>query len=148
MITGALRLSADHPDVGVRIGMDLVEISEVARSISDFGDRYLRRVFAEHELLGCRTHSGDPDVERLAARFAAKEATIKALDIADATELTHIVVVNAANGRPELQLLGVYARRSHELGAFAVDLTLTHERNYAAATVIILTNNCRPGEHR
>ena len=58
----------------IRVGTDLTCVADVASSIERFGDRYLRRLFTDHEL---DATGGAP--ERLAARFAAKEATVKVL---------------------------------------------------------------------
>src|SRR5687768_5865211 len=68
------------PAVRHAVGIDLVHVTEVARSVATFGTRYLHRLYTPDELAYC-LDGGSPAVvaERLAARFAAKEATFKAL---------------------------------------------------------------------
>jgi len=64
--------------MAVRVGIDLVSVDAVRQSLSEHGEHYLSRVYSEREVRDCTTPSG-PDPERLAARFAAKEATLKVL---------------------------------------------------------------------
>ena len=68
--------------MSVGVGIDLVRVSRVAASLAQFGERFLRRVFTEAEI-AYATSSPGLTAERLAARFAAKEAAIKALGLAD-----------------------------------------------------------------
>jgi len=111
---------------GFRIGLDLVSVEAVAAAIATHGDRYLRRTYTEEELRDC---AGEP--ERLAARFAAKEAAMKALDRGDEPlPWTSIAVHRDAGGRPTLQLSGAAA----ELANF--ELSLTHDGGYSAAVVL------------
>jgi holo-[acyl-carrier protein] synthase len=116
----------------VRIGLDLVSVEGVAESIATHGERYLRRVYTDAELRDC---GGDP--ERLAARFAAKEATLKALDCGDrAVPWTAIGVLRGDSGRPALDLTGAAAELAAERGVSSLELSFTHERGYAAAVVL------------
>ena len=69
---------------GVRVGIDLVVVADVAESLERLGQRYLQRVFTPHELSCCRVRPASDgqygySAEALAARFAAKEATVKVL---------------------------------------------------------------------
>jgi holo-[acyl-carrier protein] synthase len=117
----------------VRVGTDLVRVASVEESIAAHGDRYLRRVFTERELADC---AGAP--ERLAARWAAKEATLKVLrpGPGDTVPWTEVEVVRDPGGWVELALSGDAARLAavSGLGGFAV--SLTHEAGYASAVVI------------
>src|ERR1022692_689389 len=69
----------------IRVGVDLVALADVMASVERFGDRYLQRIFTPHEIACCRLDLGPRDpvrrysLESLAARFAAKEATVKVL---------------------------------------------------------------------
>ncbi len=118
------------------VGVDLVDIAEVARSVKRFGDRYLRRVFTEHEIACCQ---GPPDVAAasLAARFAAKEATLKVLAPADARpDWRSIEVVRLPTGACKLRLRGAAARLAIERGLGPFALSMTHEAGLAAAVVV------------
>lgn len=118
------------------VGVDLVDIAEVARSVKRFGDRYLRRVFTEHEL-SCCTGAPETAAASLAARFAAKEATLKVLEPHDARpDWRSIEVVRMANGACKIRLRGAAARLAVERGLGPFALSMTHEAGLAAAVVI------------
>jgi holo-[acyl-carrier protein] synthase len=113
-----------------RVGIDLVDVSQIAGSIDAFGDRFLARVFTDAEVAYARsTH----DVAaRLAARFAAKEAVRKALRL-DGVGWRDIEVVRRADGACDLALHGA-ARAA--LGDGALALSMSHEGDHATAVVI------------
>jgi holo-[acyl-carrier protein] synthase len=117
----------------VRVGTDLVRVAAIAEAIAEHGDRYLRRLFTERELADCAGAT-----ERLAARYAAKEATLKVLRPGpeDSVPWTAIEVVRNPAGWVELSLTGRAAELAAvtDLGRFAV--SLTHEADYASAVVI------------
>jgi holo-[acyl-carrier protein] synthase len=113
------------------IGIDLTEVDDVRDSISRFGDRYLERVYTASERADCGT-----DPRRLAARFAAKEAAMKALAPADRLPWHSISVVRDAAGRPSLALSGEAAELASRLGVSGISVSLTHERSVAAAIVL------------
>jgi holo-[acyl-carrier protein] synthase len=118
------------------VGVDLVDVSEVARSVKRFGDRYLRRVYTEHEISCCQ---GPPEVaaSSLAARFAAKEATIKVLRPDGVRpDWRTIEVVRLPNGACKLRLRGAAARLAIERGLGPFALSMTHEAGLAAAVVV------------
>jgi len=118
------------------VGVDLVDISEVAKSVKRFGDKYLRRVYTEHEIACCQ---GPPDVAAgsLAARFAAKEATLKVLRPDGARpDWRSIEVVRLPNGSCKLRLRGAAARLAVERGLGPFALSMTHEAGLAAAVVV------------
>jgi holo-[acyl-carrier protein] synthase len=117
---------------GFRIGLDLVSVEAVATAIATHGDRYLRRTYTEEELRDC---AGEP--ERLAARFAAKEAAMKALDRGDEPlPWTSIAVHRDAGGRPTLRLSGAAAELAARRGLASFELSLTHDGDYSAAVVL------------
>jgi holo-[acyl-carrier protein] synthase len=118
------------------VGVDLVDIAEVARSVKHFGDLYLRRVFTEHEISCCQ---GPPDVAAgsLAARFAAKEATLKVLRPDGVRpDWRSIEVVRLPTGACKLRLRGAAARLAVERGLGPFALSMTHEAGLAAAVVV------------
>jgi holo-[acyl-carrier protein] synthase len=116
----------------MRVGIDLVTVEEVQRSIADHGERYLQRVYTDQELV----ESGRrPD--RLAARFAAKEATMKALGRRDeGFGWRSIAVRRGPQGQPSITLEGEVAALARRRGVRALTVSLTHEHDYAAAIVL------------
>lgn len=111
----------------LRVGIDLVQISRIAGSLDAFGERFLRRVYTDGELAYARR-----DPERLAARFAAKEAAKKALGL-EGVGWRELEVVREASGACELVLHGA-ARAA--AGERTLALSMSHEGDHAAAVVI------------
>lgn len=126
---------------GPRVGVDLVEVSEVRRALASFGDRFLHRLFTPSEVADCQ-RAADP-VPHLAARLAAKEATIKALLVEDLQPpWTAIEVRRSASGAPEISLTGEAARQAEENGIACLSLSLSHEGNLAVAFVVATLAPC------
>jgi holo-[acyl-carrier protein] synthase len=119
------------------VGTDLIEIKRVERVLERFGERFAQRILCEPELKRFRAHK--QPVSYLAKRFAAKEAFTKALGtgIHAPANWHGVWVVNLKSGKPQLEfsvelqklLQQRQIRRSH--------LSLTDERDIAAATVIL-----------
>lgn len=122
------------------VGIDLVAVAEVAESLrGPHRQRYLERVYTEREIDDCRGPSGRVEPERLAARFAAKEAAIKALPGAgEEVRLTQIEVVRGESGNVTLELSGRAAELFAESGGTEIALSLSHEGGFAAATVVTI----------
>jgi holo-[acyl-carrier protein] synthase len=125
--------------MALRLGLDLVEVSTVAESLRGaHRDHYLKRVYTDAEVDDCRGPSGRIEPERLAARFAAKEAAIKALPGAgEEVRLTQIEVVQDQSGAVALTLSGRAAELLKESGGTEIAVSLTHEGGFAASTVVI-----------
>jgi holo-[acyl-carrier protein] synthase len=125
--------------MALRVGLDLVEVSTVAESLRGaHREHYLKRVYTDAEVDACRGPSGRIEPERLAARFAAKEAAIKALPGAgEEVRLTQIEVIQDETGSVSLALSGRAAELLEESGAQELAVSLTHEGGFAAASVII-----------
>jgi holo-[acyl-carrier protein] synthase len=123
----------------LRVGLDLVEVSTVVESLRGaHRDHYLERVYTAREVEDCRGPSGRAEPERLAARFAAKEAAIKALPGAgEEVRLTSVEVVQDESRDVTLALSGRAAELFAESGATEIAVSLTHEGGFAAATVVI-----------
>ena len=123
------------------VGIDLVRVSRIEESMSRFGARFLRRVFTEDEI-AYATSSPSACAERLAARFAAKEAALKALKLADGgIPWTDLEVKRDASGQCELELHGSARRAVDERGSLSIALSLSHEDDYATAIVIVARND-------
>lgn len=116
-----------------RLGCDLVSIADIGASIDQFGDRYLRRVFTDHELATC---TGPAAVARLAARFAAKEATIKVLGPQnDAMPLRDIEIRSLPGGVPTVALSGFALELAERQELQDFQVSLSHEPTVAMAVV-------------
>ena len=129
------------PPIGnvVAVGVDLADVSEVRRSIDLFGAKYLDRIFTPGEQAQS-AESSDP-TPHLAARFAAKEATIKVLSVDDAIPpWTSMELKREPSGVSTLHLTGTAARFALEKGIDSVLVTLSHEKDIAIAVVVALTN--------
>jgi holo-[acyl-carrier protein] synthase len=119
------------------IGVDVCKVERIAASLERFGERMERRLFTPDELAYCRGHK-DP-LPHLAARFAAKEATSKALGtgIAGGVGWTQIEVLQPGGRVPTLRLSGVALERFRAMGAERSHLTLSHDGGLAVACVVL-----------
>ena len=118
----------------VAVGVDLIEIGRVQRVLDDFGDRFLRRVYTERE----RERYGRR-VSELAARFAAKEATSKALGTGIiGIRWREMEILSNRRGKPVLILHGRAAERAAHLGLNHFSVSLTHSRTDAMAFVVAM----------
>ena len=112
------------------VGVVLVRTERIAESLATFGDRFLRRVFTDGEIAYANEAPALAN-ERLAARFAAKEAAVKALDLVErGVGWRQIEVARAPSGAPALRLHGIETR------ATDVARSLSHEGDYATAVVV------------
>jgi holo-[acyl-carrier protein] synthase len=124
----------------LRVGIDLVEISRISESLQKFGERFLRRVFTDGEI-AFATAVPSQAAERLAARFAAKEAAIKALGLADQPmNWRDIEVRRAPSGACDMALSGAACRAAELAGVRELAVSLSHEGDYAAAIVVARLN--------
>lgn len=114
------------------IGVDIVELDRIARSAERFGDRFLKRVYTERELIYCNGR-----ITSLAARWAAKEAVAKALGTGiGKVGWREIEVISDDNCRPRLQLHGAAAELATRLEIAGFAISLSHAKEYAVAFVI------------
>jgi len=122
-----------------RVGVDLVEIGQF-RSRLEGGDGLLRAVFTDAELEYARAQRR-PWLH-LAARFAAKEATFKAIGcgVAGAISWRDVEVRRDEAGEPCLRLVGEVARRADAAGLHRFAVSLAHGRQYAIAVVLAFSN--------
>jgi len=125
----------------IRVGADVAAVHHVAESIARFGDRYLRRVYTEHEIASC---VGSPSVAAagLAARFAAKEATIKVLrPLGHQPDWRSMEVRREQEGWCRMSLSGHAAALAHEAGIAEMEVSVTHDEDIAAAVVVALCHS-------
>ena len=123
-----------HMDLppGTRIGCDLVALDDVRDSLSHFGGRFLDRVFTAAEIAYCADR-----VDRLAARFAAKEAVIKVLADTDIPTPMQEIEVVMIDGKPHVELHGSMADRAAQAGWATAQLSLSHTDCHAMAVVVV-----------
>lgn len=127
---------------GVAAGVDVIEVDRIARALADFGERFLRRVYTERERERYASR-----VPELAARFAAKEATSKALGTGiRGIKWREMEILSNRRGKPVLILHGAAADRAAALGLVAFDVSLTHSRTEAMAFVVALRGRPAPGD--
>ncbi len=120
-------------------GLDATDIPRIRRTIERFGERFLHRIFTVGELAYC-VRKRDPS-ESLAARFAAKEAAMKALGTGHTQNVLwrDIEVVRGA-GAPQLRFHGGAGRRFRAVGASSSLLTITHSESLAIAQVMLISD--------
>src|ERR1043166_568283 len=121
----------------VGTGIDIAEVPRIADSIERFGERFLNRIFTEGERRYCDAKANR--VERYAARFAAKEAGMKAIGTGWNHGVTwkDVEVTRMPGGRPTLSFHGKAGGFAAKLGAKNIALSLTHTADYAMAQVIL-----------
>ncbi|MCU1558917.1 MAG: hypothetical protein JWN09_2912 [Microbacteriaceae bacterium] len=121
---------------GVRVGCDVVDVASIEASISAFGERYLERIFTPLEQL-----QAGSSPERIAARFAGKEAVMKILRPTrdDAIPYRHIEIALLPSGAPHVRLAGAAKLRAQaeRLQGFAV--SLSHDHGVAFATALAMS---------
>ena len=125
----------------IRVGTDVTAVHQVAESVKRFGVRYLERIYTEHEISSC---TGEPLVEAasLAARFAAKEATIKVLrPVGHQPDWRSVEVRRDPGGWCTMTLTGRAAALADEAGITDLAVSLTHEGDLAAAVVVALCHS-------
>jgi holo-[acyl-carrier protein] synthase len=120
----------------VGVGIDLAEVPRIEAAISRHGRAFLERVFTDKEIRYCESHR--ERFARYAARFAAKEAAMKALGTGwrRGVRWREIEVTNAPGGRPSLRLEGVARQFAERLGVKQISITITHSGSLAIAQVI------------
>ena len=114
-------------------GVDIIEIPRIKQTLDRYGQRFLNRIFTPDEIAYC--HGRAPN---LAGRFAAKEATMKALGTGvRGVSWKDIEVVRAESGAPSVKLHGRAQKRAERLQVSEISLSISHSREYAVAFVVI-----------
>jgi holo-[acyl-carrier protein] synthase len=121
----------------VGTGIDIAEVQRIRQAIERFGERFLRRVFTDEEMRYCDSKANR--IERYAARFAAKEAAMKALGTGwnHGIRWRDVEVRRQPGGRPTILFHGKAAEFAARLGAVHVALSLSHTAEQAIAQVIL-----------
>jgi holo-[acyl-carrier protein] synthase len=121
----------------VGTGVDIAEVGRIRQSVERFGERFLHRVFTDGEIRYCEAKA--TRFESYAARFAAKEAGMKALGTGwnHGVRWRDVEVVRPKGQRPTIQFHGQAAIFAEKLGARNIVLSITHTREQALAHVIL-----------
>jgi holo-[acyl-carrier protein] synthase len=115
-----------------QVGVDLIEIDRIEAAAARWGERFIKRVYTEAERDHCRDR-----IPELAARFAAKEAVMKALGTGiKGVGWREIEVLPDPDGKPLVYLYGGARRKAEELGLGEIAISLSHSRDYALASAI------------
>ena len=122
------------------VGVDVIEIERVEVALARFGERFLRRVYTAEEAAFCRGR-----VHELAARFAAKEAVMKALGTgAKGVAWREIEVLPNHRGKPLVYLYGRARARAERIGLAGLDVSMSHSQEYAVAFVVGQSRDLEP----
>ena len=119
------------------IGVDIVDVSRVAKLLERYGDRFLQRVFTDPEMKYAM--GGANRAERLAGRFAVKEAFLKALGTGKSQGILwrDVETVRGPMGKPVVRLHGQAVRWMRYRGGSQVQVSITHDGGKAVAFVIL-----------
>ena len=116
----------------IAVGVDIIEIGRVAQALERWGQRFLERVYTPGEIAYCRGRANS-----LAARFAAKEAVMKALGTGlRGVAWREVEVVRLRGGAPTIVLHGRASKRAQAIGIDELAVSLSHSREYAVASVV------------
>lgn len=118
-------------------GVDIMEVPRMEASINRFGDHFLKRVFTDAEIAYCDSKTNR--FERYAARFAAKEAALKAIGTGwrGGISWRDVEVQRQKGGRPVIAYSGKAGEVSARLGVKRAWLSISHTKEYAIAQVIV-----------
>ncbi|HVZ18098.1 MAG TPA: holo-[acyl-carrier-protein] synthase [Terriglobales bacterium] len=121
----------------VGTGVDITEVPRIAAAIERFGDRFLKRIYTANEIRYCESRQNK--VERYAARFAAKEAALKAIGTGwrRGVAWTDVEITREPSGRPTMVFHGVAGEFAAKLGVKRVHVSLSHTVEHAIAHVIL-----------
>lgn len=121
----------------IGMGIDMVSIAKTQRLIFKFGERFLRKVFTEKEIEAGKKRT--LPVQEFASWFAVKEAVQKALGagIFGGIKFKEIEVISQSGIKPEVRLVGKAKKWAEMLGAGGIYVSISHEDDYALASVII-----------
>jgi holo-[acyl-carrier protein] synthase len=119
----------------ISTGIDIIEIERIKAVLSKYGERFLKKIYTNQEIDYCNNRPAN-----LAGRFAAKEATMKALGTGTrGVSWKDIEVIRAESGAPSIKLYKRALKRYHKLGCTNLALSFSHSRDYAIASVIATT---------
>ena len=117
-------------------GIDIVKNNRIEQLIKKYGARFLEKIYLDDEINYCNTKVNS--TPSFAARFAAKEAVVKALGTGMRKKSWHdIEIINNKQGKPEVRLFDNTAHRAEELEVDNIFLSISHEKEYSVAQIIL-----------
>ncbi|MBZ5514255.1 MAG: holo-ACP synthase [Acidobacteriia bacterium] len=121
----------------VGTGVDITETERIEQALRRYGERFLRRLYTPSEIAYCRQARNS--AERLAARFAAKEAAFKALGTGwrDGIRWLDVEITHQPSGKPEVVFTGRAQELARALGVTRTAVSLSHSNDYVIAQVIL-----------
>ena len=122
-------------------GIDLVDFPRIEDMVKRHGKRFMDRVFTAVEQAYAKANRNE--IEKLAGRFAAKEAVLKLLGTGWRGKIawTDIEVVNTSTGQPEVELSGEVKKIADDLGITQISVSITHTANFAIASAVALAQS-------
>ena len=122
-------------------GIDLVDCPRIEQMIQRHGERFIKRVFTATEQAYAEANKNE--VEKLAGRFAAKEAILKLVGTGWRGKIawTDIEIINNAAGQPEVTLGGEVRKIADKLGIKHISVSITHTANFAIASAVALAQS-------
>jgi holo-[acyl-carrier protein] synthase len=125
----------------ITTGIDLVDFPRIEEMVKQHGERFLNKVFTDVEQAYAGANKNR--IEKLAGRFAAKEAILKLMGTGWRGKIawTDIEIVNNPAGQPEVSLHGEVERIAGKLGIKHISLSITHTANFAIASAVALAKS-------
>jgi holo-[acyl-carrier protein] synthase len=122
-------------------GIDLVDCPRIEAMIERHGERFIQRVFTATEQAYAEANKNE--IEKLAGRFAAKEAVLKLMGTGWRGKIawTDVEIRNNSNGQPEVILSGEVEKIAGKLGIKHISVSITHTANFAIASAVALTQS-------
>ena len=122
-------------------GIDLVDCPRIEEMIQRHGERFVNRVFTANEQAYAEANKNS--IEKLAGRFAAKEAILKLIGTGWRGKIawTDIEVINSSTGQPEITLSGEVKKLADKLGIKHISVSITHTANFAIASAVALAQS-------
>jgi holo-[acyl-carrier protein] synthase len=122
-------------------GIDLVDLPRIEDMVNRHDKRFLDRVFTAAEQAYAEANKNS--IEKLAGRFAAKEAVLKLLGTGWRGKIawTDIEVVNTVTGQPEVKLSGEVKKIADKLGLTQISVSITHTANFAIASAVAIAKS-------
>jgi holo-[acyl-carrier protein] synthase len=122
-------------------GIDLVDCPRIEAMIERHGERFIQRVFTKAEQAYAEANKNE--IEKLAGRFAAKEAVLKLMGTGWRGKIawTDVEIINNSSGQPEVILRGEVEKIARKLGIKHISVSITHTANFAIASAVALTQS-------
>ena len=125
-------------------GIDLVDCPRIEEMVARHGERFVQRIFTAAEQ--AYAESNKNKIEKLAGRFAAKEAILKLMGTGWRGKIawTDIEIINNSSGQPEVTLDGEVEKIANKLGISHISISITHTANFAIASAVALAQKRQP----